>query len=289
MKVLILGGTGSIGTAVTTELVQHGHSVIGLSRSATSDHKLKQMGATPHRGDLRVPDQWSHLVAEVDGLIQLATTFDADMAQVDADAMQTVLAQASRRKSPLRLLYTGGCWLYGATGDSIATETCPMRPISPFAWMTQNGQVVTGAPRVSAAILNPALVYHQQGGVFSRFIEQAQTDAPIEIWGSIATRWPLVHREDLAVAYRLLLENPDLIGTYNVAAEPGTTVADIVAEIAQRHRHQAGYLVRNLKHVIAKHGDWAEGPTLDQQMSSDKIRDLCGWAPRHIQFQDAEF
>jgi len=289
MKVLILGGTGSIGTAVTTELVQHGHSVIGLSRSASSDKKLRQMGATTHRGDLRVPDQWSHLVAEVDGLIQLATTFDADMAQADADAMQAVLAQASRRKSPLRLLYTGGCWLYGATGDSLATETRPMRPIPPFAWMTQNGQELAAAPQVSSAIVHPAMVYHQQGGVFSRFIEQAQIGAPIEVWGSISTRWPLVHREDLAVAYRLLLETPDLTGAYNVAAEPGTTVADIVAEIARRHRHQAGYLVRNLKHVIAKHGDWAEGPTLDQQMSSEKIRALCGWEPCHIQFQDAVF
>ena len=91
MNVLILGGTGSIGTAVTAELVQHGHSVIGLSRSTASDHKLLQLGATPHRGDLREPDQWAALVAEVDGLIQLATTFDTDMAQVDATAMRAVL------------------------------------------------------------------------------------------------------------------------------------------------------------------------------------------------------
>ncbi|MGR3758958.1 NAD-dependent epimerase/dehydratase family protein [Roseobacteraceae bacterium NS-SX3] len=34
MKVLILGGTGSVGTAVTHELARQGHAVTALSRSA---------------------------------------------------------------------------------------------------------------------------------------------------------------------------------------------------------------------------------------------------------------
>ena len=80
-----------------------------------------------------------------------------------------------------------------------------------------------------------------------------------------------------------------MTGSYNIAAEHGISVSDIVSEIAQRHQHHAGYVVRNLKHVLAKHGDWAEGPTLDQQMSATKIRNTGGWEPRHVQFQDAVF
>jgi hypothetical protein len=33
--------------------------------------------------------------------------------------------------------------------------------------------------------------------------------------------------------------------------------------------------------LIAEHGEWAEGPTLDQQMSSRKIRDSLNWQPIH--------
>ena len=188
MKILILGGTGSIGTAVTAELVQHGHTVIGLSRSEKSDLKLEHLGATPHRGDMRFPDQWAALVTEVDGLIQLATTFDDDMAEVDAIAMNAIMRQARRRHSPLRLLYTGGCWLYGATGDKVACEKRPLRPILPFSWMTEHGQTLENAAQLSVAILHPAMVYHNEGGVFSRFIQQAQAGEPIEVWGSINTR-----------------------------------------------------------------------------------------------------
>ena len=289
MKVLLLGGTGSIGTGVAVELVKHGHTVIGLSRSDLSDQKLRQLGVTPYRGDLRAPGGWSHLITQVDGLIQLATTFDEDMARVDTDALAAIIKQASKRQTPLRLLYTGGCWLYGATGDRVASDASPLRPISSFSWMMKNKNMLTDAEQISAAVLHPAMVYHDEGGVFSRFIDQALAGAPIEVWGSISTRWPLVHRQDLAVAYRMLLENPELTGSFNVAAECGVRVSDIVAEIARRHHHQAGYLIRNLKHVVAKHGTWAEGPTLDQQMSAAKIQDLCGWKPQYADFQAADF
>ncbi|MFT5343590.1 MAG: hypothetical protein ACI9BH_002811 [Paracoccaceae bacterium] len=83
MKVLVLGATGSIGTAVTKELIGHDHKVIALSRSTESDAKLRDWGAFPFRGDLRKPTQWADMVGDCDGIIQVATTFTDDMGQVD--------------------------------------------------------------------------------------------------------------------------------------------------------------------------------------------------------------
>ncbi|CUI01840.1 NAD-dependent epimerase/dehydratase family protein [Leisingera aquaemixtae] len=289
MKVLILGGTGSIGTAVTRELVRSGHQVTGLSRSAASDSRLGAMGARPLRGDLRRPEGWVQEVASTDALIQLAATFGDGMAAADTTAIAAILHQASRRPEPLRLLYTGGCWLYGATGDRIANEASPLRPIKPFAWMQENGQRVLASPALSAAVVHPAMVYHADGGVFSRYLEAARSARPFEIWGSITTRWPLVHRSDLARAYRLLLEQPQLTGHFNASAETGVSVADITAEIARRHAHDASYVVRSLKYVLTKHGAWAERPALDQQMESGKLRRLAGWQVKHSNFRTAHF
>lgn len=289
MKVLILGGTGTIGTAVTQELLRNGHQVIGLSRSEASDQKLIAMGARPLRGDLRYPGDWVREVAKVDGLIQLAATFDDEMAAADTVAMTAILRQAALRTNPLRLIYTGGCWLYGTTGDRIAEEADPKHPIKSFAWMRDNARLALQAPSVSAAILHPAMVYHQHGGAFGDFLEAAQKARPFEIWGSISTRWPLVQRDDLARAYCMLLERPDLTGDFNVSAESGVPVAEVTHEIARRHGHDGGYVVRSLKHVLCKYGDWAEGPTLDQQMGSAKLRALTGWQPQFASFRDAAF
>lgn len=289
MKVLILGGTGTIGTAVTQELCRHGHQVTGLSRSKAADRTLRGMGAEPLRGDLRQPGLWARRLQTVDAVIQLAATFEADMGAADSAAVDAILRQAALRTEPLRLLYTGGCWLYGATGQRVADETSPLHPIKSFAWMQQGAARVLAAPGLSAAVIHPGMVYHQGGGVFAEFLAAARAARPFEIWGSIRTRWPLVQRDDLARAYRLLLERPELTGQFNASAETGVPVAEVTGEIARRHGHPGDYVVRSLKHVLFAHGDWAEGPTLDQQMASDKLRRLTSWQPQAADFRNAAF
>lgn len=290
MNILILGGTGSIGSAVTAELVAYNHTVTGLCRSDRSAQKLAALGAQPWRGDLRSPASWRAALREVDVVIQLATSFEEDMGAVDAAAIEAIRQEAHHRSSPLRVLYTGGCWLYGETGDLAASETSPRRPIPAFAWMEKNALALLQDPRVNSCIVHPAMTYHEDGGgVFSRLLTQAATGLPLEVWGSIHTRWPLVHRRDLARAYRLLAEHPELCGHYNVAAQNGVPLREILDEIIRRHPHDGAYVVRNRKYVMFKYGTWAEGPTLDQQMRADKIQTACGWQPEISDFTQAAF
>ena len=96
------------------------------------------------------------------------------------------------------------------------------------------------------------------------------------------TRWPLVHRDDLAVAYRLALEAGEPGQSYNVAAQSGVAVGDIVSRLMTRFDLRIPPQVRSVDDVVAEHGDWAVGPTLDQRMSGRKIRDRLGWTPRNM-------
>lgn len=285
MKVLVLGATGTIGSAVAATLAHQGHDVLGLSRRADSDRKLKAQGLPFFRGDLRDPGPWAHLLSEMDAVIQTACTFTDDMAAVDAGVVEALVAAGRSRAVPLRVLYTGGCWLYGATGDRVAADGDAFAPIEAFTWMVAHANRLQSAPGLSTATLHPAMVYGETGGVFARMVEDARAGRPIEYWGSIETRWPLVHRDDLADAYALLLADPGLTGHFNASAEDGVALAEIVAHIAISHG-ATRFRRRPLADVLAEHGAWAEGPTLDQQMAAGRLRAL-GWSPRYTSFRPA--
>ena len=280
MQVFILGGTGSIGTAIVAELVKRSHKALGLSRSENSDQKLQSLGATPLRGDLAEPVVWAETALSCDAIIQVAATFEDNMGDVDATAMSGLRRAAERRSEKRRLIYTGGCWLYGETGDGVATECWPFNPLPSFAWMVAHAQMLLESHHFSTAVVHPAMVYHTgDGGVFRRYLSAAKAGQPIEIWGSAATRWPLIERSDLARIYCDLAERPELVGHFNAVAEEGVAVGEIASAISDAYGLPHEVTVRRDEDVIAEYGAWAKGPMLDQQMSGQKVKTALGWGP----------
>jgi uncharacterized protein YbjT (DUF2867 family) len=124
MKVLLLGATGSIGASVLSALMSRGHELLGLARSASAADALSSLGARPVRGDIRWPDQWADAAKSVDAVIQVAGDFTADADSIGRNLISTLLRRIEARRggSYPAYIYTGGCWLYGATGGRVATE-----------------------------------------------------------------------------------------------------------------------------------------------------------------------
>jgi nucleoside-diphosphate-sugar epimerase len=73
MRILVTGGTGFVGTHMIPRLVSDGHDVLALARSASSDERLRALGATPVRGDLERPEQIS--LPPLDAVIHAAAHF----------------------------------------------------------------------------------------------------------------------------------------------------------------------------------------------------------------------
>lgn len=280
MRTLLLGATGMIGSALLDELTTNRHSVLALARSHKAARQLAERGVEVLRGDLRDPGPWSRAIHNVDGIVHAACTFTDDMGGIDRRLIEALIAEGRKAGRVLRFVYTGGVWLYGETGDTVATEDSPFNPLPAFSWMIANGNAVLDAPCFHSNIVHPAVVYDRDGGTVSRFLSDAKNGGPIEVWGSLDTRWPLVHREDLARAYRLVLEQGAAGHSYNVAAQEGVPVRRIVAVIAKRFGVASDPLVRSIADMVAEQGAWAMGPALDQQMSAHKLSTTLGWQPQ---------
>ena len=128
MRVLVLGGTGSIGASVVSALRTRRNEVLGLARSDSAADRLRSLGALPVHGDIGSPDEWAEVAGSVDAVIQVVGDFSADADPIGRNLISTLLRRIDARSSgpPPAYIYTGGCWLYGSTGDHVATEDTPL-------------------------------------------------------------------------------------------------------------------------------------------------------------------
>jgi nucleoside-diphosphate-sugar epimerase len=283
LRVFILGGTGSIGSPIVRELIERGHEVWALARSEASAAKLRDGGATAIARDIAAPECWTARLPLIDAVIHAACDFETGMAAIDARLLDALLPALAAQPNKPRFIYTGGCWLFGATGDDIATEESPFRPVPAFAWMVPQLTRIVGSREVDGIVIHPAMVYTPDGGVFRRFARDALERDAVRVVGSEAVRWPLVHGADLASLYALALEHAPARSSYIGAAIDGLAVGRIAQAFARRFHttHQEPQIV-SADAIAAELGEWARGYALDQLLSGRKARRDLGWTPTHL-------
>lgn len=283
MRVFVLGGTGVIGSAVVQALIRRGHDVLALARSDVSAARSGEAGAAPVAGDIAAPEAWTQRLPPVDAVIHMACDFSAAMGAIDRRLLDALLPALAAQPNRPRCIYTGGCWLFGATGDAIATEATPFCPLPAFAWMVPNLQRVLEATEVDGIVIHPAMVYAGGGGVFRRFAGDAVERDAVRVVGSEQVRWPLVHAEDLASLYALALESAPARSSYIGAAIDGLAVGRIARAFAKRFGTRlADPQIISPDAIAAELGEWVRGYALDQQLSGAKARRELGWDPKHL-------
>lgn len=281
MRVFLLGATGSIGSAVLGGLAGRGHEIFSLARSDASAGKIIQHRAVAIRGDIETPARWVSVLPDVDAVVHMACDFGGAMAATDRHLLDVLLARLAAQATRPRFIYTGGCWLFGATGDAVATEETPFLPLQAFAWMVPHLQRVLDSGEVDGLVIHPAMVYGGNGGIFRRFARDAAERPAVRVVGGEAVQWPLVHCDDLAELYALVLERAPRRSSYLGAAIDGFPVGRIARAFARDIE------IVSADDIALELGEWARGYACSQRLSGAKARRDLGWAPRHLDPEQA--
>lgn len=244
MKVIVAGGSGMIGKALTAALAGQGHTVWVLTRDPGAA-KLPE-GVLAERWDGRTAQGWGRLAAEADAIINIsgasigarpwtnerkrilrASRVDAGRAIVEA-----VRGVAHR---PRVVLQIAGVGYYGSQGDQALTETSPAG--SDFlagvaADWERAVQPVTDMG-VRLVVMRTGVVLSPQGGVLAPFILQNRLFAGGPL-GSGKQWISWIHIHDLVRVFQFLLAREDASGIYNAAAPGPLTNADFGRAVSQK-------------------------------------------------------
>jgi nucleoside-diphosphate-sugar epimerase len=282
MRVLVTGATGLIGGAVARRLAAAGHDVVGLARSNASAVKLTDMGYQAACGDLEDPDSIANAVQSVDAVVHAASPNDQNSAAYDEAATRAIID--ALRGTSKRFLYTSGCFLYGATGDTPATEDSPLDPLELVRFRQTLEAEILGAADdgVHGIILRPAWVYGNHAWTTMMMYGSAQEHGAARYVGNGQNRWTCVHVDDLADLYLLALEKAPAASIFNGAhgaAIPLIDIARAASEGAGAEGRVAAWPLEEARQAL---GGFADAIACDQLVSGEHAERALGWRPsRH--------
>ena len=282
MHVFITGGSGRIGSAVTAELLTHGHTVLALARSDASVAVLEGAGAETLRGNLADLDAIRAGAARAEGVIHLA--FGNDFSSPEALAHNIAEETAALTALSKELLGTDRP-LVTVAGTPRAdgrpsTENDPLPVEGPVAGRSVTVTRILGLASEGlrgTAVRLPRTVHSNGDGGFAGMLTQIARQSRVSGYpGDGAQRWPAVHAADAAVLFRLALEQAPAGSSWHAVADEGDAVRDIAGVIGRR----LGVPVESVP--ASTYGALGAIFAIDQPASSAITREKLGWQPTHL-------
>ncbi len=229
MRVIITGGSGLIGRALTRSLTNDRHEVIILSRNPARVKAVPD-GVQVVGWDGRTANGWGHLVETADAVVNLAGENIAAGrwtderkrrirdSRVQAGQAVTQAIQSASRK-PAVLVQASAVGYYGPHGDEPVPEDTP--PADDFLgrvcveWESSTAPVE--AAGVRRVVIRTGVVLSQEDGALPRMLLPFKLFAGGPI-GSGRQGFPWIHIHDETAAIRFLIDHPSASGPFNLAA-----------------------------------------------------------------------
>ena len=252
MRIVVAGGTGFLGSALSHALVQDGHQLTVLTRgpdsSTAPDGKVRRV-----RWDAATPDRaWSSVVDGADAVINLAgesiagRRWSASQKQriLDSRVSATralVQAIASAQKAPATFVSGSAVGYYGPLGDQIVTEDYPAG--SDFladvcrAW---EAEAQTARPFSRVVCVRTGLVLAKDGGALGKMLLPFKLGAGGPL-GSGRQYMPWIHRRDWVDLVRWSMLTASVDGPVNATGPAPVTNAEFTKSLG-RALHRPAFM-----------------------------------------------
>ena len=280
MHLFLTGASGWIGSAVTDELLAHGHTVTGLARSDASAAALDAKGVTVVRGSLTDLDTIRAAAAAADGVVHLGFVHDfanfAESGRIERAVVQALGDTLAGSDRPLAVASGVATPMGRPLTEGDATPN--VGPDAPRGGSEALALDFAGRGVRSIALRFAPTVHGPGDQGFSATIAAVARRTGVSGYiGDGTNRWPAVHRTDAARLVRLALES----------AEPGTRVHVVgeegiaIKEMAEAHAAVLGLPVASIAPAdAAEHFGWiAMFLGADVPTSNALTRERFGWEP----------
>jgi nucleoside-diphosphate-sugar epimerase/predicted dehydrogenase len=312
-NILVIGGTGFIGRALISRLLDQGHSVRAAARG--SSPALEDLGSDRLeivRADMRSAADLGRLLDGVETVFHLATTPDAktwDQYVEREIEPARALAEACLQRGVKRLIYTGTIDSYyaGSRAGTITEETPLDSKIKRRNYYARAKAAVEDllmdmhrARALPVVIVRPGIVIGRGGNPFHWGVGKWSSEGVVETWGDGTNKLPLVLVDDVAAGLVRAMEVPGIEGrSYNLVDVPMLSARDYIAGLERLGGLKVDlhatpiwrfyvadlgkWLVKlAVRHPDAKrvpsYSDW-ESRTQRAVFDSSRAREELGWKP----------
>ena len=259
MKVFVAGATGVLGRALVPQLVARGHEVVGMTRSASRQRLVADLGGRPVVADALDADAVAQAVAaaEPEVIVHQLTALSGklsarDLRHPERSAL-AIMTNRLRTEATDHLLAAGravgarrfvaqsfGAFRWARIGGSVLSEADPIDPNPPGAMRPALVGILYVERTVPAIEWGEGVVlryggFYGPGTAISR-APDAPMAAPIRkrlfpIIGDGGGVWSHVHVDDAAAATAIAVERGEP-GVYNIADDEPAPVREWLPALA---------------------------------------------------------
>jgi len=247
--ILLIGGNGFIGSHLQEDLKLHGYHVRVLDRSPEK-FRAEQNDVEYIKGEFTDNEALGRAIDGCDVIIHLAHNITPLSAKGRAE--YTAIEQTGAFARMLDFInyagmkkivyFSSGGAVYGNSSSMPVTESSELNPVSPYGvsklMMEKYLQMYAHLHDMKYMIIRPSNPYGPRQnfrsgqGVIPIFMRKIIQGKAVEIWGDGSATKDYIYIDDLAVAFRNLLESGLDNNVYNIASGVDYSLNQLLGEIA---------------------------------------------------------